>query len=173
MIGYHSDDYKVLEGPARPLLVFVTLFVALVLNLVPYSDTLFEWKPDFVALILVYWCLHSPRVAGFAAGVLLGALMDLAYTAALGQHVIAYSVLVFLALRWRVGCLQMDLFRQAIQVGVILVASKLALFSVSHLLDGAEAGWQHLQPEMIAVGLWLLLPLFVGFVRNRLAAFAG
>lgn len=173
MIGYHSDDYKVLEGPARPVLVLLTLFLALVLNMIPYSDTLFEWKPDFVALLLVYWCFHSPKVAGFAAAVALGALMDLAYTAVLGQHVIAYTVLAGLALRWRVNCLRMDLARQAIQVGVILCASKLALFSVSYLVDRAEFSWQYLYPEAIAVGLWLLLPLFVGFLRNRLSAFAG
>jgi len=172
-IGYHSDDYKVLERPARPLLVCVTLFIALALNMLPYSDGAFEIKPDFVGLLLLYWCLHSPKVAGFAAALVLGLLMDLAYTAVLGQHVIAYSVIAFLALQTRTSCLQMDLVRQAIHVGLILLAAKFVLFSVNYLLDNAEFSLDYFKPELIAAGMWLGLPLFVGFVRNRLSALAG
>ncbi len=167
---YHSDDYKVIDGPARPLLVCVTLFMALVFNMLPFSDTMFEMKPDMVALFLVYWCLHSPKVAGFACAALLGFLMDLAYTATLGQHVIAYSVLAFLALRTRTTCLQLDLFRQAIHVAFILVASKFTLFSVSYFLENAEFHWEYFGPEAFAAALWLGLPLFIGFFKNRMAA---
>ena len=173
MISYHSDDYRILEGPARPLLVVVTLFIALVANLLPYSDEAFDLKPDFVALLLLYWCLHRPKVAGFAAALILGFVMDLAYTTVLGQHVVAYSVLAFLALSTRVNCLQMNLLRQAIHVGLILFASKFVLFSVSYLIENAEFHWGYFKPEAFAATLWLGLPLFVGFVRGRLSSLVG
>ncbi len=35
-------------------------------------------KPDFVALVLLYWCIHQPRRVGFAAAWLLGLAMDVA-----------------------------------------------------------------------------------------------
>ena len=173
MIGYHSDDYRVLDGPVRPLLVCVTLFIALAVNVLPYSDSAFDYKPDFVALLLLYWCLHSPKVTGFVAALVLGLVMDLAYTAVLGQHVISYAVLAFLALQTRTTCLQMTLVRQAIHVGMILLASKFVLFLVSYLLENAELHWEYFRPEAIAAALWLCLPLFIGFVRNRLSALVG
>ena len=52
-------------------------------------------KPDFVALVVLYWCIQQPRKVGFTAALLLGLVMDVADGSLFGQHALAYSMLAF------------------------------------------------------------------------------
>ena len=53
--------------PVKPAFIGFTLIVALVLNLLPWSGAALATKPDFVALVVLYWCIQQPRKVGFAA----------------------------------------------------------------------------------------------------------
>ena len=66
------------------------------LNFLPWQDV--ALVPDFVALVLVFWCVHQPRLVGLGAAWLLGLLMDVGNGVLLGQHALAYSVLAFAAI---------------------------------------------------------------------------
>ena len=168
MVVYHSDSFRVVEKPPRPLLIIFSFFIAIALNLFPYEDSLFVYKPDFVALLLAYWCMVQPRWIGFTAAFSLGLLMDLAYTAALGQHVLAYAVLVLAAQFMRSRFVLLGLWQQAMNIAFILVVSLLVLFAVSHFVDGSSSlHWRHLTPAAIGAALWLALPIFINFLRQK------
>ena len=51
--------------------------------------------PDFVALVLAFWCVRQPRLVGIGIAWLLGLLIDVGNGVLLGQHALAYSVLAF------------------------------------------------------------------------------
>ena len=50
--------------------------------------------PDFLALVLVFWNVHQPRKVGIGIGFLLGLLMDVHNSSALGERALLYSLLV-------------------------------------------------------------------------------
>jgi rod shape-determining protein MreD len=60
--------------PASPLFIAFSLFVAFVLNLMPWGQM--AGVPDFVALALVFWGVHQPRKVGIGVAFLMGLLMD-------------------------------------------------------------------------------------------------
>ena len=68
-------------------------------------------RPDFLLVMLLYWSMHESRNIGQGWGFALGLLMDVADSALLGQHALAYVVATYLIqlLRLRllplVGCL--------------------------------------------------------------------
>ena len=56
--------------PARVTTIAVSFALALLVNFMPWRDT--ALAPDFVALVLTFWCVRQPRLVGLGAGWLLG-----------------------------------------------------------------------------------------------------
>jgi rod shape-determining protein MreD len=81
--------------PVRPGFLVATLVAALLLNLMPWSGWALALRPDFVALILLYWCIEEPRKTGFMTAWMMGLLMDVAEGSLFGQHALSYSLLAF------------------------------------------------------------------------------
>jgi hypothetical protein len=100
--------------PVRNWFIVLTLFLALVLNLVPFGR--FPGIPDWVALVLAFWCVHQPLKVGMAAGFVLGLAMDVADASVMGQHALAYVLLAFAAAGWSRRVLWFPLSQQALHV---------------------------------------------------------
>ena len=75
--------------PVRGSFIVVTLIAALLVNLLPWSGAALWIRPDFVALVVLYWCIEQPRKIGFLAPWLLGLFMDIADGSLFGQHALA------------------------------------------------------------------------------------
>src|SRR5258708_15370925 len=97
MFGRLSGSEEILL-PVRPLYIAITLFVALMINLLPLTGWVLVLRPDFVALVLLYWGINQPRKIGFLPAWLLGLAMDVADGSLFGQHALAYSVMMFTAI---------------------------------------------------------------------------
>src|SRR5436189_430121 len=107
--------------PVQPWFVRVTLFLALLGNIVPAGGLAQALEPDFLALVLLYWCIREPRLIGVGIAWCLGLLMDVADATLFGQHALAYAVLAYAAEYFRRRVLRFPLWQQAAQVAVLLL----------------------------------------------------
>jgi rod shape-determining protein MreD len=85
------DDYLLL--PVSRAYIAFTILLAAILNIMPWGREL--GIPDFVALVLVFWNVHQPRKVGIGIGFLLGLLMDVHSSSALGERALLYSLLSY------------------------------------------------------------------------------
>jgi len=85
--------------PVKPGFIVFTLIAALLANLLPWSGWALWIVPDFVALMVLYWCIEEPRKIGFLTAWFLGLLMDVADGSLFGQHALAYTLLAYAGLR--------------------------------------------------------------------------
>jgi len=106
--------------PARPWFILVTLLAGLLANLVPLSGVALALRPDFLALVLLYWCIQAPRYVGVGVAWCVGILMDVGDGTVLGQHAFAYAFLAYAAEYFRRRVLRFPLWQQAAQVAVLL-----------------------------------------------------
>src|ERR1035437_6357207 len=81
--------------PANPGFIAFSFFVAIMLNWLPWTGWGLILKPDFVALVLLYWCTHKPYRVGIGIAWMVGILTDVADASLFGQHALAYSVPAF------------------------------------------------------------------------------
>src|SRR5262245_5790058 len=79
--------------PVNPGFIALTVGVALLANVVPSTPAVSLWRPDFLALVLLYWCIQEPRYVGVGIAWAVGLLMDVADATVFGQHALAYAVL--------------------------------------------------------------------------------
>ena len=152
--------------PANPVFIWGSLLSAMTLDMLQNMALWVRaaWQPELLALVLVFWTIHQPQRIGVAAAFVLGLCMDVHQSALLGQHALAYTVLVFLAIGIHRRLLWFSVPSQAAQV--------FPLFAVAHALtlcvrllagDDFPGGWIALAPVLEAL-LWpvvsvlLLLP---------------
>lgn len=107
--------------PVKPWFVVLTLMMGFLGNLLPLSGVALVVKPDFLALVLLYWCIREPRLISVGIAWCLGLLMDVADGTVLGQHALAYAVLAYAAEYFRRRVLRFPLWQQAAQVAVLLL----------------------------------------------------
>ena len=81
--------------PVNPLFIVVSLLAALALNMLPLGRQ--AWQPDLLMVLLAFWALNQPQRVGMGVAFLLGLCMDVDRSSLLGQHALAYALLVFAA----------------------------------------------------------------------------
>jgi len=143
--------------PVKPGFIPFTLIVGLLLNLLPWSGALLWLRPDFVALVLLYWCIEQPRRIGFVTAWLLGLFMYDADGSLFGQHALAYSILAYAGIVLHRRVLGFSGPPQIVHVVVLLLMNDLIVLAI-RLLAGADfPGYQYFLGSFVAGALWLPL----------------
>jgi rod shape-determining protein MreD len=143
--------------PVRPWFIVLTLLVALLANTVPMSGMALTLKPDFLALVLLYWCIQEPRLIGVGVAWCLGLMMDVVDATVFGQHALAYAVLAYGAGYFRRRVLRFSLWQQAAQVAVLLLLSS-GLVLLVRIAGGAPAPrWTYAVGSLTGALLWPLV----------------
>ena len=97
----------------------------------------FPVVPDWVALVLTFWCIHQPLKVGMGAAFVLGLVMDVADASVMGQHALAYVLLAFAASGLSRRILWFPLLQQALHVLPLLLGAQLVMLA-TRLVGGAE-----------------------------------
>jgi rod shape-determining protein MreD len=153
IFGKLSGNEEILL-PVKPLYISITLFVALLINLLPLTGWLLALRPDFVALVLLYWGIHQPRKVGYLPAWLLGLAMDVADGSLFGQHALAYSVMMFAAIALRRRVSMFDMRHQILHVLPILLVMQLMVFGVRLAAGGEFPGWWYFLSSFAGALLW-------------------
>ncbi|MCL2308917.1 MAG: rod shape-determining protein MreD [Proteobacteria bacterium] len=157
--------------PPQLWFVTMTLLIALLIDFFPLSDALAPWRPEFVALTLLYWCIWAPRLVGVSAGFLLGLIMDVANGSALGQHAFAYTLLMFGADFFRRRVVSFPLWQQVVSVALLLELCALAVFLVRMMSGGAlSSGVAYFIVPPVMALLWPLMQFLLQWQQRRAAS---
>ncbi|HEY6896077.1 MAG TPA: rod shape-determining protein MreD [Rhodocyclaceae bacterium] len=150
--------------PVRDWFITASLFLALMLNMVPLGR--FPGMPDWVALVLLFWCIHQPLRVSMGWAFFLGVVMDVADGSLLGQHALSYVLLAFAAGGLSRRILWFPLGQQALHVLPILLGAQLVMLLARMMAGGAFPGVFWFIASLSAAALWypltylLLLPQY-------------
>ncbi len=151
--------------PVRASTIVVSLVAALLANFLPWKSV--ALAPDFVALVLVFWCVRQPRLVGLGAGWLLGLLIDVGNGVLLGQHALAYSLLAFASITLSRRILWFPLWGQALHVLALLMFAQ-GVAALVRLAAGAEfPGWSVLVGPLIGAALWPIVTTLLLMPQRR------
>jgi rod shape-determining protein MreD len=147
--------------PARPWFIVVTLGLALLANLLPLSGIALALRPDFVALVLLYWCIREPRYVGVGVAWCVGLLMDVGDATLFGQHALAYAFLAYSAEFFRRRVLRFPLWQQAAQVAALLGVCALIVLLVRSVGGAPLPRWTYVVPPVVGALLWPAVTLLL------------
>jgi rod shape-determining protein MreD len=152
--------------PARVSTIALSLAMALFLDFLPWKDL--RLVPDFVALVLAFWCVRQPRLVGLGVAWTIGLLVDAGNGVLLGQHALAYSLLAFLSIWLSRRILWFGPLLQAAHVALILAAAQ-SLVLVVRIAAGAPfPGWAIYMSPMAGALLWPMVSWLLILPQRRL-----
>jgi len=155
--------------PASPVFIWISLLVALLLNMVPNVSgrATFVWMPDFLAVTLVFWNIHQPRRVGVGVAFMFGLFMDVHQTALLGQHALCYTVLSYLAIVIHRRLLWFTAPSQALQVLPLFITSHALELLVRMSTGGMFPGALVLLSPLLEATLWPLVSIMLLLPQRR------
>jgi len=160
------DSPQHILRPVRLSTIFLSFLAALLLNFLPWSDL--RLVPDFVALVLAFWCVRQPRLVGLGVAWTLGLLTDAGNGVLLGQHALAYSLLAFLAIWLSRRILWFSSVQQALHVAALLLAAQGVLVLVRLVAGAGFPGWAVVVGPLLGAILWPVVSWLLLMPQRRL-----
>jgi len=147
--------------------ILLSLLVALMLNIWPLPELAQLLRPDWVALVLIYWILAMPHRVNVGTAWLAGLVLDALTGSVLGQHALGLSVLALLVAGIHLRVRVFPLWQQAVTVMALLLIYEVILLMV----DGATGQLHHLEwrwgPVLIGTLFWPWVLFLLRFLRRR------
>lgn len=151
--------------PVSPLFIWISLFVALFLNMLPLGRVL--WLPDFLALVLLFWSVHQPLRVGMGVAFVFGLFMDVNQASLLGLHALAYTVLSYFASQVQRHLLWYKVPLQALQVLPLLAAAHAVQMLIRAVGTGTFPGWMLLLAPLLEASLWPVVSVLLLAPQRR------
>lgn len=156
------------SSPGLPW-IWLTLLLALCLQVMPLADGWQIWRPDWLGLMLIYWCMRVPLKVGVFHGFVLGILLDLIEGSVLGQNALVLSFLAFLCAVVYPRFRAYSLVQQAVLIFVLLGTVQLSEQWLRTLLGPFSVHLSFLLPSLISAALWPWLATLFEALGRRLA----
>lgn len=136
------------------MFIVVTVSVALLLNGLPWAGLWLSLRPDFVAVVLLYWCTHKPLRVGVGLAWAIGILADVGDASLFGQHALSYSLLAFGGVVLSRRLRMFDLREQTTQVFLILLVTY-AMYALVHWQVNGQLVWSYFLGCLTSTLLWI------------------
>jgi rod shape-determining protein MreD len=147
--------------------IVVSFLVAIVLTILPLPIWARPFRPEWYALVLIYWCLAAPSRVGVGAAWLLGIALDVLRGALLGQHALGLSVLAYLTLKLRQRVRAFPLWQQAVTVLVLLAIEQLLSLWALGIAGHPPQSWSYWAPSVVGMLLWPWIFVVLRDVHRR------
>jgi rod shape-determining protein MreD len=141
--------------PVKLWFVLLSLLLALCANIA--LDVAFgrqAWMPDVLALVVLFWAVHQPRLVGIGAAFVFGVMVDVHQAALLGQHAWGYTLLAYLGLVIHRRLLWYPVSQQALQTLPLFFAMHLLEVCLRAVVSGQFLGVGVLVAPMLEAALW-------------------
>lgn len=140
--------------------ILVTFIVALVLAVLPLPPWLLWGRPEWSALVVIYWTIAVPERVGIFSSLLLGLALDVLEGAVLGQNALALSFTALLVLTLYQRLRVFNLWQQAAIVFVLVGINQLLCQWVQNLEGAGAQSRLFLLPAVSSALLWpVVLPI--------------
>ena len=155
------------QGPHAYWLIVASFFCALVLAVLPMPAWLTWGRPEWVALVLVYWVIALPHRVGLVTALGLGLLLDIAEGAVLGQNAFALVVLALLSLLLYQRLRVFSVIQQSAVVFVLVGINQMICQWVQNLEGAGAITLLFLLPAFSSALVWpFVLHLLRGLRRS-------
>jgi rod shape-determining protein MreD len=132
------------------VIIALAFVLALGLTVMPLPVWAQDFRPQWVTLVLIYWCLALPQRVGIGTAWSVGLLQDVLTGTLLGQHALSLTITAFLTMHLHQRIRIFPLLQQSLSVLVLLLVERL----LSLWVIGATG-----QPTPT---LWYWMPVFIG-----------
>ncbi len=158
------------DRASRFLPVLITIVVSLMLTIMPLPEVAESFRPDWLALTLIFWAMQLPRTWGIGIAWIVGIVLDVAQGTLLGQHALGLCVIIFITVRIHLLMRVFPLLQLTATVFALLALYQFLLFWVNGVAGVSTDLVNYWGPVLTGTLIWPFLYMFLSGVRYRVRA---
>lgn len=151
--------------------IWITIFVGMVLAVVRMPQfvpvELGFLRPDWVAMIVVYWVIALPQRVGIGTAWLAGISVDVLLGSPLGQHALSYVLIAYVAASLYQRVRMFSVWQQATILFALLGLNQLVEFWIGSIVGPKDWSFWYLLPAVSGSFLWPSVFLMLRYLRRR------
>lgn len=154
--------------PGNPIAwaVVGSLLLAFALSITPLPAMLAPYRPDWVALTIIFWTLALPRRVGILAAAASGIALDTLKGSLLGQHALALAFVSYVCLKLYQRLRVFPIWQQTVSVALLIFVYHFFLFWIDGATGQLAAAMARWKPALVSVALWPLWSFALRAVRR-------
>ena len=154
-------------SPLKYLVIYLSLFVALVLMIMPLPDWMQIYRPNWMALVMIYWSMALPKRVGLWFAFLCGIILDTSLGTLLGQHTLALVLIIAINMNFYQRIRVLALAQQAIYVFVLLLLNQVVVAWVEGFLGRSTPLLAFFGAPFIGMLIWPWVFVVLRDIRRK------
>lgn len=146
----------------------LSVLFALVLSISLFPVGWFEFRPEWLGLMVFYWAFRAPAQFGIAAGWCLGLLLDVLEATPLGVNALAMALIAFLVQTIHQRLRMFPMPQQCLLVFLLLGISQMLVHFIKQGLGADDVGFSYLWPALTSAVIWPLLCVLLDNLNRKL-----
>jgi rod shape-determining protein MreD len=151
--------------------ILTSLLVSLMLTIMPLPSWAVAWRPDWVALILLYWCIALPQRVGITSAWVVGIFEDILTDTLLGQHSLSLICLSYISVKLHRRIRAFPIWQQAVGVFALMLLSEILSVWIHSLLGAQHTDWSFSYPAFSSMFLWPWIFVMLRDIRRMYHVF--
>ena len=148
-------------------ILFISLLIAFLLTALPLPHWADDWRPAWVAMVLIYWCMALPERIGIGIAWCLGLLLDVQQGALLGQNALGLALIAYFVIQIHKRFRLFPLVQQSCLVGFIIIFYLLISSWVTGIMGIPPKTWTYWMPAISSMVLWPWLFVILRDIRRQ------
>jgi len=151
----------------RNLPVVITILVAFMLTIMPLPDAAEPYRPDWLALVLIFWAMTVPRSYSVGIAWTIGIVLDVAQGTLLGQHALALCAIAYITVKFHLLMRVFPLSQLTATVFALLALYQFLLFWINGVAGVSAPAVSYWGPVVAGTIVWPMLSIFLSGMRYR------
>ena len=153
------------DRATRHLPIIVTLVVALMLTIMPLPDSVSSFRPDWVALVIIFWAMSVPRSYSVGAAWIVGIFVDVTQGTLLGQYALALTAISYITVKFHLLMRVFPLLQLTATVFALLSLYQFLLFWINGVAGVNAPAISYWGPVLTGTVIWPLVYTFMSRAR--------
>lgn len=125
------------------------------------------WRPDWLALTLIYWCMATPQRVGVGAGWFSGLLLDAIQFDLLGKNALAMAVVAYLVSQFHLRVRMFPVLQQSLVVLVVICIDIVLVAWIHSIVYQVSIEFGYWKQALMSMLCWPFVYLVLRYLRRR------
>jgi rod shape-determining protein MreD len=155
------------DRASRRLPVLLSFVFGLMLTIMPLPDSIDAFRPDWIAMLVIFWAMQLPRTWNVGTAWIAGIILDVSQGTLLGQHALALCCVAFMTVRFHLLMRVFPIVQLTATVFPILAIYQFLLFWINGVAGVNAPSVVYWGPVISGTILWPIVMSVLSGMRYR------
>ncbi len=146
----------------------LSIILSLVFSVSLFPVDYFEFRPEWLGLMVFYWTFRAPAQFGILLAWSLGLLLDVLEATPLGVNALAMGLIAFLVLTVHQRLRMFPVLQQCLMVFLLLGINQMLVHFIKQTLGADNTGFEYLWPALTGALVWPVLCVLLDNLNRKL-----